>query len=61
MAKKLIKLPQVMSMTALSRPTIYNYMKDGRFPRQAKLGPRNVAWNQEEVEAWIVEKLNQRI
>lgn len=47
---KLIRLKQVTERTGLSRSFIYNYMAAGYFPKSVKLGPRLVAWVEEEVD-----------
>ena len=49
----LIRLTKVMQRTGKSRSAIYEDVKDGTFPRQIKIGSRAVAWNSDEVDAWI--------
>jgi prophage regulatory protein len=53
----LMKLPQVMEITTLSRSTIYSWIKAGSFPAPIKLGPRSVAWLKEEVDAWVTARV----
>jgi prophage regulatory protein len=43
----------VILKTGLSRPSIYRYMKRGRFPPCRRVGPNRVAWVPAEVVAWI--------
>ncbi|HEY6980580.1 MAG TPA: AlpA family phage regulatory protein [Hyphomicrobiaceae bacterium] len=43
----------VILKTGLSRPSIYRYMKRGRFPQRRRVGPNRVAWVPAEVIAWI--------
>ncbi len=43
-------------MTGLSRSTIYQYIKDGLFPSQIKLGLRCVGWTENEITQWINSK-----
>jgi prophage regulatory protein len=43
----------VILKTGLSRPSIYRYMKRGRFPPRRRVGPNRVAWVPSEVLAWI--------
>ena len=43
----------VILKTGLSRPSIYRYMKRGRFPPRRRVGPNRVAWVPAEVVAWI--------
>ena len=50
---RLLRLPDVMQMTGLSRHTIWRMERDGRFPRRRVLAARNIAWLESEVIAWI--------
>lgn len=50
---RLLRLPQVMDLTGLSKPTIYRMIEAGDFPRQRKLSPRTVGWLEQEVLEWI--------
>ncbi|HCG6498398.1 TPA: AlpA family transcriptional regulator [Vibrio parahaemolyticus] len=50
---RLIKLKEVMNLTALSRSAIYRKMGTGHFPRSVYLGERSVAWVEGEVYDWI--------
>ena len=43
----------VILKTGLSRPSIYRYMKRGKFPPRRRVGPNRVAWVPAEVLAWI--------
>ena len=51
--RRFLRLPQVIEATGHSRPVIYRGIKEGWFPRQYSLGPRSVAWLEEEVQAYI--------
>ncbi|WP_201752611.1 helix-turn-helix transcriptional regulator [Sphingomonas changnyeongensis] len=50
---RLIRLPEVLRRTGLSRSTIYGWIENGRFPRQVQLSARCVAWYESEVNEWI--------
>lgn len=50
---RLLRLPQVMAITGLSKPTIYRMVEAGEFPRQKKLSLRTVGWLEQEVLDWI--------
>lgn len=50
---KFVKLETVKSMTGLSRSSIYQYINEGRFPNQVRLGARSVAWVASEVDEWM--------
>ncbi len=51
--ERLIRLPEVLMLTGLSRSTLYRKVKEGRFPAPVSLGPRSVAWRESEVLTWI--------
>ncbi|GGB82132.1 transcriptional regulator [Marinobacterium zhoushanense] len=57
---RLIRLPEVLRLTALSRTTLYRKIKGGTFPRATRLGARSVAWVEEEVQAWIKSRMEER-
>ena len=49
---RFIKLPQVIKMTHLSKPSIYRLIKAGKFPPGKKLSERAVAWPEAVVLEW---------
>ena len=53
MADRLIRRPEVESLTGLSRSTIYAWIKTGDFPAPVSLGSRLVAWRERDVTDWI--------
>jgi len=59
---KLLRLPETLTRTGLSRTRLYEAVAAGTFPKPAKLGPaaRAVAWSIEEVDAWIAARLAER-
>lgn len=54
---RLIRLPEVIGMTGLSRSAIYRRIANGTFPSQIHLGSRTSAWSQREVAAWVDQQL----
>jgi prophage regulatory protein len=48
---RFLKLSEVKKRTGKSKSTIYQCIKDGRFPKPIKLGPRAVGWIEAEIEA----------
>jgi prophage regulatory protein len=58
---KLIKLPQVMQITTLSRATVYRLIAKGEFPKQIKLSERASAWIEHEVHEWLDNRINNRV
>ena len=53
----ILRLPQVEQRTGLSRSTLYQYMKDGYFPKPVPLGPRAVGWLESDVSDWIATRV----
>ncbi|OEF72464.1 transcriptional regulator, partial [Vibrio splendidus 1F-157] len=48
------------TLTSLARSTIYKYMSEGQFPKAVSLGCRSVAWVEEEVTDWVLERIGER-
>lgn len=57
---KILRLPQVMGITGMARPTIYKYIALGGFPRQISLGSRSVGWVEEEIREWLNARISLR-
>jgi len=55
--KTLIKRREVLARTALANSTLYRLMKDGTFPQSVQIGPRSVAWVEDEVDQWIQQRI----
>ena len=53
---RILRLAAVKNKTGLSRSTIYQYIKDGTFPSQFKLGVRCVGWSEQDIIEWIHRK-----
>jgi len=58
MNQKLLRLPQVKSITGLSKSTIYFRISEGTFPKQIPLGPRLVVWVESDIQNWITEQVS---
>ena len=52
-----LRRKQVETRTGLSRSTIYQYIKDGTFPKPVPLGPRAVGWLESDVTDWIAARV----
>ncbi len=53
----IIRLPVVMARTGLSRSTIYARIAAGEFPEPINLGARAVGWLADEIEAWLIARI----
>jgi len=51
-----LRLPQVLQVIPVGKSTWWAGIKNGRFPKGVKLGPRTTAWRCEDIHA-LVEKL----
>ena len=56
---RILKLPEVIQVTGLSRSTIYLRMKEKTFPTHIKLGERSVGWLEEDIQCWIDQRISQ--
>lgn len=57
---RLLRLPEVLYLTALSRSNLYRKIKAGTFPAAVSRGANSVAWVEEEVLAWIQARIDER-
>ena len=57
MPEKILRLPNVLDRTGLSRSTVYLRVTEGRFPKPVSLGARAVGWIETEVEEWIARQI----
>lgn len=58
MSNQIIRLPEVIQITGLSRSTIYLRMSKGEFPKSISLGERAIGWVQVEVEQWVEQRIS---
>jgi len=60
MGRSVIKLPDVMKKTCLSKAGIYSMIQKNVFPKPIKLGTRASGWIEDEVDAWIEDRIKER-
>lgn len=60
-ADSLMKLPDVMRRTALSRTTIYRRISEGTFPRPIPTGANSVRWYESDIGRWIANPLEWQV
>ena len=53
---EILKLPEVLVLTKISRTSLYRFIQSGDFPRPIKLGPRARAWKKREILNWIANR-----
>lgn len=50
---RLIRLPEVLRRTGLSKSSIYRREAEGTFCKRVKLGDRVTCYREDEVSAWV--------
>ena len=54
---RLLSKLEVIQLIGVSAPTLWQWMREGKFPRSVRLQPNDkygkCAWHQEEIEEWI--------
>ena len=51
--ERYVRLVDVITLTGLSRSSVFRLEALGEFPKRRRLGPRSVAWWLPEVKAWM--------
>lgn len=59
MTYTILRLPVVIERTGLSRSTIYLRVANKEFPSPISLGGRSVGWIEEDIDEWIVTKIEE--
>ena len=50
---RFLRIREVLSITGLSRASLYVMVKNDSFPAPVRLGARSVAWRASHVQAWM--------
>ena len=53
-----LRLPELKSVTGLSKSSLYALIRAKSFPSPVQLGPRTVAWVRSEVRQWAAERIS---
>lgn len=54
--ERLLRLPEVETLTGLKKTTIYAGMKAGTFPHCIRLSTRAVAWPESRIATWQAQR-----
>jgi len=57
---RIMRLAEVIQTTGLGRSSIYKLMGEGKFPKSIPLYNRMIGWVSEEVESWILARIEER-
>lgn len=50
---RLLRLSEVRARIPICKSTLWNWVKQGRFPSPLKIGPNTTVWNENEVDCFI--------
>ena len=53
MEDQMLRAPEVMARTGLSRVTIWRRVRAGTFPPPTELGINSIGWPAAEISAWL--------
>ena len=53
MENQMLRAPEVMARTGLSRVTIWRRVRAGTFPAPVQLGENSIGWPATEISAWL--------
>lgn len=51
-----LRLPQVLTYTGVTKGTIYRWVQLGIFPSPVRLGQQAVGWKSADVDAWLASR-----
>jgi len=58
----LLRLPDVVNRTGLSKRSIYRWISNGKFPPQIRLGnSRIVAWSEKDIASWVNQQIQSNV
>jgi len=51
---KLLRMKQLLEIIPVSKSTLYQWIKDGRFPQPSKrYSSRCTVWNEDDIKSWM--------
>lgn len=59
MVNTILRLPQAIKRTGLSRSSIYLAINAGTFPKPIKLGERSIGFIESEINQWIEQRIEE--
>ena len=58
----LLRLPDVVNRTGLSKRSIYRWISNGKFPPHIRLGnSRIVAWSEKDIASWVNQQIQSNV
>jgi prophage regulatory protein len=53
---RLLRVPEVLDRTGLSRTTIWRMERKNQFPKHCRISARAIGWHEADVTRWIQER-----
>ncbi len=53
---RMLRPPEVMARTGLSRTTIWRRVRAGTFPAPTQLGENSIGWLESEITTWLTNR-----
>jgi len=53
---KILRTPEVIGLTGLSRATIWRLERKGKFPSRLRLSENAIGWHEDEIMQWIASR-----
>jgi len=50
---KLLRLKQVLELIPVSKSTLWQWLKDGKFPEPTRLSSRCTVWREDDIQRYI--------
>jgi prophage regulatory protein len=57
---RILRLGQVLDVTGLGKTKIYELQSEGGFPMRVQITDHSVGWVEEEVQAWLADRIASR-
>ena len=58
--ERILRRPAVEAQVGLSRSTLYDQMRAGKFPRPVPIGLKAVGWLESDISKWLEERIAER-
>lgn len=53
MTDRILRRAETCHRCGFSVPGLYKAMREGRFPKPVRIGPRAVGWRESDIQAWM--------
>lgn len=57
---RLMRLEEVCETAGIGKTFVYKQIAEGAFPKPVSIGGRAVRWVSDEIDAWIMERVEER-